>query len=121
MAVLDDILATPFSLPAHALSHRIVLAPMTRMRAADNGVPDTGLMAEYYAQRTTKGGLMISEGVVVGPRGKAFPNTPGLWGEEQVEAWRGITRTVRDQGSVFFAQIWWVLYLFFSHHTSQNR
>lgn len=79
---------------------------MTRMRAADSGVPDAKLMSEYYAQRTTKGGLMISEGVVVDPRGKGFPNTPGLWSEEQVEAWKGITQTVHDKGGVFFAQIW---------------
>lgn len=49
---------------------------------------------------------MISEGVIVDPRGKGFPNTPGLWSEEQVEAWRGITQTVHDEGGVFFAQIW---------------
>lgn len=106
MNTLDDVLATPFALPAHTLSHRVVLAPMTRMRAADNGTPDTTLMAEYYAQRATKGGLMISEGVVVGPRGKGFPNTPGLWNEEQVDAWKGITNAVRRRGGVFFAQIW---------------
>lgn len=112
MDTIDDVLATPFALPAHGLSHRVVLAPMTRMRAADNGTPDTKLMSEYYAQRTTKGGLMISEGVVVGPRGKGFPNTPGLWSEGQVEAWKGITQTVHDHGGVFFAQIWWVYFFY---------
>lgn len=106
MATLNDVLTTPFALPAHTLSHRVVLAPMTRMRAADNGTPDTRLMSEYYAQRTTKGGLMISEGAVVGPRGKGFPNTPGLWSEEQVDAWKSITAAVHNRGGVFFAQIW---------------
>ncbi|KAH7346776.1 putative NADPH dehydrogenase [Rhexocercosporidium sp. MPI-PUGE-AT-0058] len=104
----NDILQSPFSLtPFHTLSHRIVLAPMTRMRASSTGIPHPRA-AEYYTERTTLGSLLISEGIVVHPRGRGFPNTPGLYTEEQVQAWKQITEAVRKKGGVFFAQLWHV-------------
>jgi 2,4-dienoyl-CoA reductase-like NADH-dependent reductase (Old Yellow Enzyme family) len=101
-----DPLQTPFKLsPSHTISHRIVLAPMTRMRASDAGMPHLRA-SEYYSERTTPNSLLISEGVVIHPRGKGFPNTPGLWSAEQVEAWKPITRAVKEKGGVFFTQLW---------------
>ena len=101
----SDILQSPFRLSSHhVLSHRIILAPMTRMRASPTGIPHPRT-AEYYSERATPGGLLISEGIVVDPRGKGYPNTPGLWIEEQVEAWKPATAAVK-KGGVFFAQIW---------------
>ncbi|KAK4936654.1 hypothetical protein LTR10_022506 [Elasticomyces elasticus] len=103
-----DPLSQPFSLsPLHTLSHRIVLAPMTRMRASDDGIINSSA-AEYYSSRATPGGLVISEGVVVAPRGRGFPNTPGLYTREQATAWKAVTSAVHDKGGVFFAQIWHV-------------
>ncbi|KAI1612132.1 12-oxophytodienoate reductase [Exophiala viscosa] len=103
-----DSLALPFPLSSlHTLSHRMVLAPMTRMRASDDGIINTSA-AEYYSSRATPGGLLISEGVVVAPRGRGFPNTPGLYTPEQVAAWKVVTEAVHDKGGVFFAQIWHV-------------
>lgn len=78
---------------------------MTRMRASDSGIPNA-TAAKYYSERATRGGLLISEGVVVDPRGKGFPNTPGIWNAEQVEAWKPITSAVKAKGGVFFAQLW---------------
>ncbi|KAG0646732.1 12-oxophytodienoate-10 [Hyphodiscus hymeniophilus] len=104
---LEDILQSPFDLSLNRLSHRIVLAPMTRMRASEYGIPNA-TAAQYYAQRATPNGLMISEGVVVHPRGKGFPNTPGIWTHEQIEAWKPITSAVKARGGVFFAQLWHV-------------
>jgi 2,4-dienoyl-CoA reductase-like NADH-dependent reductase (Old Yellow Enzyme family) len=49
---------------------------------------------------------MISEGIVVDPRAKGYPNTPGIWIEEQVEAWKPITAGVKKKGGLIFAQIW---------------
>jgi 2,4-dienoyl-CoA reductase-like NADH-dependent reductase (Old Yellow Enzyme family) len=100
-----DIVQTPFQFSSYLLSHRIVLAPMTRMRASLTGVPNASA-AEYYSERATQGGLLISEGVLIDSGGRGFPNTPGLWNEEQVEAWKPITKAVKGKGGVFFAQIW---------------
>ncbi|KAL5318441.1 hypothetical protein ACEPPN_013501 [Leptodophora sp. 'Broadleaf-Isolate-01'] len=103
-----DPLQTSFAFTSsHTLSHRIVLAPMTRMRASSTGIPHPQA-AEYYSKRATPGGLLISEGIVVHPRGRGFPNTPGLYTEEQVQAWKPITKAVKKKGGVFFAQLWHV-------------
>ena len=100
-------LFTPYTLPGGLqLHHRIVYAPLTRCRAF-NSVPQPNA-AVYYAQRATKGGLMISEGTVVGERGFGYPCTPGIFTDEQVEAWKPITRAVKDVGATFFCQIWHV-------------
>jgi len=101
----EDPLQASFQLASHTLDHRVVLAPMTRMRASDTGIPHPRT-AEYYAERTTPNSLLISEGIVIHPRGRGFPNTPGLYNDEQVQAWKPITRAVRDRGGVFFAQLW---------------
>jgi 2,4-dienoyl-CoA reductase-like NADH-dependent reductase (Old Yellow Enzyme family) len=102
---MKDVLQSPFTLSPNDLSHRIVLAPMTRMRASDSGLPNA-TAAIYYGERATRGGLMISEGVVIHPRGKGFPSTPGIWDNEQIEAWKPITSAVSAKGGVFFAQLW---------------
>ena len=100
-----DPLQTPLKLASHVLDHRVVLAPMTRMRSSDTGIPHPRA-AEYYHERTTPNSLLISEGIVIHPRGRGFPNTPGLYTSEQVQAWKPITRAVNKKGGVFFAQLW---------------
>ena len=101
----NDVLRSPFQLACSHISHRVVLAPMTRMRASDSGIPNA-TAAEYYGERTTASGLLISEGVVIHPRGKGFPNTPGIWNDEQIKAWKPIVSAVKRKGGVFFAQLW---------------
>ncbi|KAK9806581.1 hypothetical protein WJX73_004673 [Symbiochloris irregularis] len=86
------------------LAHRIVYAPLTRQRAIDN-VPQPAA-ATYYAQRATKGGLMISEATVVSAEGRGYAHTPGIWSKEQVEAWKPIIKAVHDKGAVFLCQLW---------------
>lgn len=101
-------LQTPFTSPSLNLTHRVVLAPMTRMRASNITALPNASAAKYYAERTTPGSLLISEGTVIHPRGKGFPNTPGLWSHEQALAWRPITDAVHERGGTFFVQIWHV-------------
>jgi len=105
LKIEDDPLQAPFKLSSQTLDHRVVLAPMTRMRASEEGIPHPRT-AEYYTERTTPNSLLISEGIVIHPRGRGFPNTPGLYNEEQIQAWKPITRAVRETGGVFFAQLW---------------
>ncbi|CAL1357474.1 unnamed protein product [Linum trigynum] len=99
-------LFSPYRMGKFSLSHRVVLAPMTRCRAL-NGIP-TAMMAEYYSQRSTPGGLLISEGTSVDPTGPGFPQVPGIYSEEQVDAWRKVVDAVHAKGSFIFCQLWHV-------------
>ncbi|MEU5087721.1 alkene reductase [Streptomyces sp. NPDC021356] len=85
------------------LPNRVVMAPMTRVRAAAGGLA-TPSMATYYAQRATAG-LIVTEGVQPSPVGQSNPGTPGLHTEEQVASWRPVTAAVHTNGGRIFAQI----------------
>ncbi|KNB52481.1 alkene reductase [Streptomyces caatingaensis] len=85
------------------LANRIVMAPMTRSRAAAGGVV-TELTAEYYAQRASAG-LIVTEGVQPSVVGQGYPSTPGLHSAEQVAAWRKVTDAVHAEGGRIFAQL----------------
>lgn len=79
---------------------------MTRCRAL-NGVPRPAL-AEYYAQRSTNGGFLVSEGTLVSNTAAGFPHVPGIYNEEQVEAWKQVVDAVHDKGGIIFCQLWHV-------------
>ncbi|KAK4848951.1 hypothetical protein QYF36_019125 [Acer negundo] len=85
-------LLTPYKMGTFNLSHRIVLAPMTRQRSYNN-VPQTHAIL-YYSQRTTKGGFLISEATGVSDTAQGYTHTPGIWTKEQVEAWKPIVDAV---------------------------
>ncbi|PPS80386.1 alkene reductase [Streptomyces sp. MH60] len=85
------------------LPNRMVMAPMSRVRAAEGGLA-TPSMATYYAQRATAG-LIVSEGVQPSLAGQSNPGTPGLHTDEQVAAWRPVTAAVHANGGRIFAQI----------------
>ncbi|MGA4842751.1 alkene reductase [Streptomyces sp. G45] len=93
----------PIDLHGVSLGNRIALAPMTRSRAGDGGVP-TDLVAEYYAQRASAG-LLITEGVQPSVVGQGYPNTPGLHSDEQIAGWRKVTDAVHAKGGRIFAQL----------------
>ena len=86
--------------------NRIVMAPLTRCRASEGRVPNA-LMAEYYAQRASAG-LILSEATSVTPLGVGYPDTPGIWSDEQVEGWKLVTRAVHAAGGRIFLQLWHV-------------
>ncbi|KAK2988628.1 hypothetical protein RJ640_002283, partial [Escallonia rubra] len=87
-------------------SCRIVLAPLTRQRSYGNVPQPHAIM--YYSQRTTKGGLLITEATGVSDTAQGYPETPGIWTKEQVEAWKPIVDAVHAKGGIFFCQIWHV-------------
>jgi N-ethylmaleimide reductase len=87
------------------LRNRIVMAPLTRMRAANSAHAPTELHAEYYAQRASAG-LIIGECTEISPDAYGWADTPGLWSAEQVRGWRGVTDAVHKQGSLMYAQLW---------------
>ncbi|KHG19112.1 12-oxophytodienoate reductase 3 [Gossypium arboreum] len=84
----------------------VVLAPMTRCRAL-NGIPRPAL-AEYYTQRSTPDGFLITEGTLISDTGAGFPHVPGIYNEEQVEAWKMIVDAVHAKGGIIFCQLWHV-------------
>lgn len=96
-------LFTSYRLGGLTLPNRMVMAPMTRVRAAAGGLA-TSSMATYYAQRATAG-LIVSEGVQPSAIGQSNPGTPGLHTDEQVEAWRLVTAAVHANGGRIFAQL----------------
>src|SRR5665213_1568649 len=89
-----------------ALPNRILMAPLTRLRAGESQIPNT-LMAQYYAQRASAG-LIISEGVPVSPQGVGYAGVPGVWSKDHVEGWKQVTRAVHAAGGRIFMQIWHV-------------
>lgn len=99
-------LLTPYKMGNFNLSHRVVLAPLTRMRSYNN-VPQPHAVL-YYSQRTSPGGLLISEATGVSDTAQGLVHTPGIWRKEQVEAWKPIVNAVHAKGGVFFCQIWHV-------------
>ncbi len=94
----------PIQLGAIHAANRVLMAPLTRGRATKEHVP-TPLMADYYAQRASAG-LIISEATGVSREGLGWPFAPGLWTDEQAEAWRPVTAAVHAAGGKIIAQIW---------------
>ncbi len=98
-------LFTPVKLGALSLSHRVVMAPLTRMRTTKDNIPND-LMAEYYSQRATPGGYIISEATVVSRNGHGYYGEPGIYTDQHVEGWKKITKAVHDKGGKIFLQLW---------------
>ncbi|XP_073122502.1 putative 12-oxophytodienoate reductase 11 [Henckelia pumila] len=97
-------LLTPYKMGNFRLSHRIVLAPLTRQRSFNN-VPQPHAIL-YYFQRATKGGFLLAEATGVSDTAQGYPNTPGIWTKEQTDTWKPIVEAVHAKGAVFFCQIW---------------
>ncbi|KAI8887616.1 FMN-linked oxidoreductase [Backusella circina FSU 941] len=95
----------PLKLGNQELKHRIVLAPMTRLRADKNAVPKP-IMKDYYTQRASEGGLLISEATFISRTAGSFPLAPGIYTSEQIAAWKEITDSVHEKGGVIFLQLW---------------
>lgn len=98
-------LFTSYDLSGTLLANRVVMAPMTRTRTPEN-VP-TDLTALYYAQRASAG-LIITEGLPISDEGRGYLYTPGLYTDEQTQAWRKVTDAVHAKGGKIFAQLWHV-------------
>ncbi|KAI1474335.1 12-oxophytodienoate reductase 1 [Daldinia eschscholtzii] len=105
----DTKLFTPFKLGNYELQHRIALAPCTRMRGvkeSDGIYVPNDLVAEYYGQRATKGGLLITEATDISHYAGGYPGIPGIFTPSQVEGWKKVTNAVHAKGGYIFLQIW---------------
>jgi N-ethylmaleimide reductase len=106
--MLYPALFEPIALGPYQLAHRIALAPLTRMRAEPMSLAARALNAEYYSQRTTRGGLIIAEASQVLPAGRGNPNTPGIHSADQIAGWRQVTDAVHAAGGIIYLQLWHV-------------
>lgn len=98
-----SLLFTPVRVGCYALPNRLVMAPMTRSRADDAGVPGE-CVSTYYGQRAGAG-LIISEGVYPSAMGKGYARTPGAATNEQMAAWKDVTEAVHKGGGRIFMQL----------------
>lgn len=88
----------------YQLSNRIFMAPLTRGRAIENGVPNV-MMAEYYGQRASAG-LIIAEATAVAKNGLGWMNAPGIYNDDQQAGWTRIADAVHKEGGRIFVQLW---------------
>jgi N-ethylmaleimide reductase len=100
-------LFSPVNIGPYQLSHRVVMAPLTRMRSDPGDIP-SDLMVEYYSQRTSRGGLIISEATPVSIRGYGYAGAPGIYSDSQIAGWRRVTDAVHAKGGRMFLQLWHV-------------
>lgn len=93
-----------FNIGTIHLTNRMAMAPMTRSRADINGVVSE-LTVNYYRQRASAG-LLISEGINISAQAQGSPFTPGIYTQEQVDAWKKVTAAVHEKGGKIVAQLW---------------
>jgi N-ethylmaleimide reductase len=99
-------LFSPIELGSTRLKHRVVMAPLTRSRSIQpDGIPGD-LMLEYYIQRTSDGGLIISEANQLAVASRGWHAAPGLYTDAQVDGWKRIVDAVHAKGGHIFAQLW---------------
>jgi N-ethylmaleimide reductase len=101
----SEVLLVPYTLGDLKLRNRVVMAPLTRTRAENEGKVPNELMAEYYAQRAGAG-LIITEGTFVSEQGQGWYGAPGIYNEEQRAGWERVTDAVHRVGGLIFVQLW---------------
>ncbi|MFJ5862569.1 alkene reductase [Pseudarthrobacter sp. NPDC092439] len=96
-------LFSPLILGELELPNRLVMAPLTRLRAGEAGIPGS-LVAEHYRQRASLG-LIISEGIYPTIAGRSYAGQPGIATGDQIAGWKKVTDAVHAEGGRMFAQI----------------
>jgi len=101
-------LFSPVKIGPITLSHRIVMAPLTRQRSEWPGDIPNALMVEYYGQRASDGGLIVSEATTISITARGYLGAPGIYSDAQVEGWKKVTGAVHAKGGRMFLQLWHV-------------
>ena len=99
-------LFSPVKLGGIALNNRIVMAPLTRNRAGEGGVPQE-INVKYYEQRASAG-LIITEATPISPMGHGYPLLPGIYTDAQIAGWKKVTDAVHAKGGKIVIQLWHV-------------
>lgn len=99
-------LFSPVTLGSISLKNRIVMAPLTRNRAGEGGVPQA-MNVTYYEQRASAG-LIVTEATPISPMGHGYPALPGIYTDAQVAGWKKVTDAVHAKGGKIVIQLWHV-------------
>ncbi|KAG2072136.1 NADH:flavin oxidoreductase/NADH oxidase [Suillus decipiens] len=106
MSSSTSALFSPIRVGSIDLQHRVVLAPLTRVRASAEHVPSPEAPV-YYSQRgSTPGTLLISEATFISQKAGGYNNVPGIYTDAHVEGWKKVTKAVHEKGSFIFLQLW---------------
>ena len=99
-------LFTPLRLGKCELQHRLTMSPLTRFRADDLAVP-MPFAKDYYSQRASiPGTFLVTEATAISKSAVGFSNVPGIWNEDQIQAWKQVSDSVHSKGSFIFLQLW---------------
>jgi N-ethylmaleimide reductase len=101
-------LFSPLKIGPYQLKHRVMMAPLTRLRAEKPSLAPRQLNVEYYSQRATPGGLIIAEASPVMATGFGHPGVPGIYSDSQIAGWRKVVDGVHAKGGFIFLQLWHV-------------
>lgn len=96
----------PVQVGAAKLQHRVVLAPLTRLRGSWPDAIPASYAKDYYGQRASEGGLLIAEGTTIAKEAGGMQHVPGIYTDEQVKGWKPIVAEVHAKGGLFFNQLW---------------
>src|ERR1700761_1535943 len=88
------------------LRHRVVMAPLTRLRSDQAGDVPGDLMAEYYGQRASPGGLIVTESTEITPEASAYEGAPGIHTTAQMAGWQKVTDAIHRKDGYVFLQLW---------------
>ena len=99
-------LFTPLQIGPITLKHRVVMAPLTRSRSVQPADIPGEIMREYYEQRASDGGLIVSEATSISTSSRGWFGAPGLYSDEQVEGWKKVVGAVHAKGGWMFSQLW---------------
>jgi N-ethylmaleimide reductase len=99
-------LFTPIEIGPLRLEHRVVMAPLTRSRSQQPGDIPSALMLQYYTQRASKGGFIVSEATSISPSARGWFGSPGIYTDQHVAGWRKITAAIHAKGAFIFSQLW---------------
>jgi N-ethylmaleimide reductase len=98
-------LFSPIVIGRMTLSHRVAMAPLTRLRSnPDDSASD--MMIKHYCQRASEGGLIIIESAAVSPYGRGYLGAPGIYADHHIAGFKKIADTVHDQGGRVFLQLY---------------
>ncbi|KAG2225109.1 hypothetical protein INT45_011792, partial [Circinella minor] len=96
----------PVQVGTYQLQHRVVHAPLTRLRNTKVTNIPTDLVVEYYSQRATSGGLIIAEASLISNKSGGYFNVPGLFTEDQLKGWGKVIQAVHEKDGIIFSQMW---------------
>jgi len=102
---MHDALFQPLKMGTLEVTNRIFMAPLTRGRAAQPMFVPNGMMGTYYRQRAGAG-MILTEATGISTEGLGWPSAPGIWSDEQTEAWKPIVEGVHEAGGLFAMQLW---------------